>query len=70
MHWAVTITGHGFNVSTVGTILMVVGVVGLIASITVFGMSRRPAGAGQRTYDRQASDSEGRSTAVHEEVRS
>jgi len=24
MHWAVTTTGHGFNVSTVGIILMVV----------------------------------------------
>ena len=70
MHWAVTTTGHGFNVSTVGIILMVVGAVGLVASIIVFGMSRRPAGSGPRTYDRQVTDSEGRSTAVHEEVRS
>jgi hypothetical protein len=69
MHWAVTTTGHGFNVSTVGIILMIVGAVGLVASIIVFGTSRHPAGSGQRTYDRQAIDSEGRSTAVHEEVR-
>ena len=32
MHWAVTASGHGFNVSTVGIILMIVGVVGLVAS--------------------------------------
>ena len=70
MHWAVTTTGHGFNVSTVGIILMVVGAVGLVASMIVFGMSRRPTGSGQRTYDRQATDSAGRSTEVHEEVHS
>jgi len=70
MHWAVTTTGHGFNVSTVGIILMVVGAVGLVTSMIVFGTSRRPTSSGQRTYDRQATDSEGRSTAVHEEVHS
>ena len=70
MHWAVTTTGHGFNVSTVGIILMVVGVIGLVASGIVFAMSRRPVGSGQRTYDRQATDSQGLSTAVHEEVHS
>jgi hypothetical protein len=70
MHWAVTTTGHGFNVSTVGIILMVVGVVGLIASIAVFGMSRRPMGSGQHTFDRQETDAQGGSTAVHEEVHS
>jgi hypothetical protein len=70
MHWAVTTTGHGFNVSTVGIILMIVGAVGLVASMIVFGMSRRPMGSGQHTFDRQATDAEGRSTAVHEEVHS
>jgi hypothetical protein len=70
MHWAVTTTGHGFNVSTVGIILMIAGAVGLVVSMIVFGTSRRPAGIGPRTFDRQATDSEGRSTAVHEEVRS
>src|SRR5271166_3385673 len=70
MHWAVTTQGHGFNVSTVGIILMIVGAVGLVASIIVFGVSRRPAGSGQRTFDRQATDAQGHSTAVHEEVHS
>jgi hypothetical protein len=69
MHWAVTTTGHGFNVSKVGIILMIVGAVGLVVSLIVFGMSRHPAGSGQRTFDRQATDTEGRSTVVHEEVR-
>ena len=68
MHWAVTTTGHGFNVSTVGIILMIVGAVGLVTSIVVFSMSRRPMGSAERTYDRQATDSSGRSAAVHEEV--
>jgi hypothetical protein len=70
MHWAVTTTGHGFNVSTVGIILMIVGAVGLVASGVVFATSRRPTGSGKRTYDRQATDAQGQSTEVHEEVHS
>lgn len=70
MHWAVTASGHGFNVSTVGIILMIVGVVGLVASGIVFAMSRRPVGSGKRTYDRQAIDTKGQSSEVHEEVHS
>ena len=68
MHWAVTTTGHGFNVSTVGIILMIVGAVGLVASGVVFATSRRPVGSGKRTYDRQATNAQGQSTEVHEEV--
>ena len=70
MHWAVTTSGHGFNVSTVGIILMVVGVVGLVASGIVFASSRRPVGSGKRTFDRQATNAQGQSTEVHEEVHS
>ncbi len=70
MYWAVTSQGHGFRLSTVGVILMVVGAVGLVASAIVFGISRRPAGSGHRTYDREAIDTQGRSSAVHEEVKS
>ena len=68
MHWAVTTTGHGFNVSTVGIILMIVGAIGLVASGIVFATSRRPVGSGKHTYDRQATDAQGQSTEVHEEV--
>lgn len=70
MHWAVTTTGHGFNVSTVGIILMVVGAVGLVASGAIFASSRRAVGSGKRTYDRQATNAQGQSTEVHEEVHS
>jgi apolipoprotein N-acyltransferase len=69
MYWAVTSQGHGFRLSTVGVILMVVGVVGLIASTIVFATSRNPAGSRHKTYDREVTDALGRSTAVHEEVR-
>jgi hypothetical protein len=68
MHWAVTTTGHGFNISTVGIILMVAGAVGLVASGIVFATSRRPVGSGKRTYDRQATNAQGQSGEVHEEV--
>jgi hypothetical protein len=69
MHWAVTTTGHGFNVSTVGIILMIVGAIGFVASMIVFGMSRRQTGSRHRTYDREATDARGDSTTVLEEVR-
>ena len=69
MYWAVTSHGHGFRLSTVGVILMIAGAVGLVVSIVVFSMSRQATGSRQHTYDREATDSEGRSTVVHEEVR-
>ena len=68
MYWAVTTQGHGFRLSTVGVILMVVGAIGLVASTIVFAMSRRPPGSRNHTYDRVATDSQGGSAAVHEEV--
>jgi hypothetical protein len=70
MYWGVTTTQtHGFRLSTVGVILMIVGVVGLLASTIVFVTSRRPGGAGHHTFDREAIDAQGRSTVLHEEVR-
>jgi hypothetical protein len=47
---------------------MVVGAVGLVASGIVFATSSRPVGSGKHTYDRQATDAQGQSTEVHEEV--
>jgi len=69
MYWAVTSQGHGFRLSTVGVILMVVGAVGLVISAIVYATSRRPAGSGHRTFDRQVTDTAGRTAEVHEEVR-
>ena len=68
MYWAVTTQGHGFRLSTVGVILMIAGGVGLIVSTTVFAVSR-PAGSRHRTYDREATDEQGGSTTVHEELK-
>ncbi len=67
MYWAVTSQGHGFRLSTVGVILMVVGAVGLVTSGIVFVTSLRP-GSGKHTYDREAVDAQGHSTEVHEEA--
>jgi hypothetical protein len=69
MYWAVTAQGHGFRYSTVGVILMVVGAAGLIVSSVVFSMSRRTVGVRHHTYDREVIDAQGRTAAVHEEVR-
>jgi hypothetical protein len=70
MYWAITTTqGHGFRLSTVGVILMVVGAVGFVASSIIYASSRRPVSAGHRTVDRSATDTEGRTAEVHEEVR-
>jgi len=68
MYWAVTSQGHGFRLSTVGVILMIVGAVGFVASAIVFTTSRHPTGSRDRTYDRQVVDAQGRTAAVHEEV--
>ena len=68
MDWGVTTQGHGFRLSTVGVILMVVGAVGLVISSVIFATSRRPAGSRNRTYDKQVTDTAGRTAEVHEEV--
>jgi hypothetical protein len=69
MYWAVTYQGHGFRLSTVGVILMVVGGIGFVASAVIFGISRSPVGAGHHTLDREVVDAQGRTSAVHEDVR-
>jgi hypothetical protein len=48
---------------------MVVGALGFVASAIVFGTSRGSVGSRRRTYDREATDAQGASTTVHEEVR-
>jgi hypothetical protein len=68
MYWAVTAQGHGFRLSTVGVILMVVGAVGFVASAIIFGISRHPVAAGHHTLDRQVVDVQGRTSAVHQDV--
>jgi len=70
MYWGVTTQASGFRIGTVGVILMIVGAAGLVISSIVFFSSRsRANGVGAHSFDRQAIDAQGRSTAVHEEVR-
>ena len=67
MYWAVTYQGTGFRLSTVGLILMIAGAAGFVVSTIVFAVSRREVGAGRHSMSRETTDSEGRSTSVHEE---
>ena len=69
MYWAVTYQGHGFRLSTVGVILMIVGAIGFVVSLIVFAVSRRPVGGRRHAFDRETVDAEGRSTEVHEKIR-
>ena len=67
MYWAITYQGTGFRLSTVGLILMIAGAFGFVISATVFAMSRRQVGSGPHSMDRQVTDSQGRSSSLHEQ---
>jgi hypothetical protein len=70
MYWAITAPAHGFRVSTVGVVLMLVGAAGLLISVGLLAASRvHDRGPRRSTYDHQSIDSQGRETLVHEEVR-
>lgn len=75
MYWALTAQSnaagqsHGFRLSTVGVILMIAGGLGFVASAAIYASSRRSARLPARTMDREAIDSDGHSTVVHEEQR-
>jgi hypothetical protein len=47
---------------------MVVGAVGLVISTVIFATSRQPPGGRNRTYDKQVTDTAGRTAEVHQEV--
>ena len=67
MYWAITYQGHGFRLSTIGVILMVVGGAGFVVSAVVFGVSRGAVGSSRHSLDRQVVDPQGRTSSVHEE---
>jgi hypothetical protein len=70
MYWAITAPAHGFRVSTVGVVLMIVGAGGLVISAALFAGSRsHDRGPRRSTYDRTSIDSQGRESLVHEERR-
>ena len=67
MYWAITYQGHGFRMSTVGIILMVLGVFGFIASSVVFGVSRGTVGSRRHSLDREVTDAQGNTSSIHEQ---
>lgn len=69
MYWAITYSGHGFRMGTVGVILMIVGGFGFVVSAIVFGVSRGSVGSNKRSLDRQVVDAQGNTSSVHEELR-
>jgi len=58
LRFAVSVTATGFNIHTIGVILMVVGAVGLLLSI-MFWSSWGGAGAGYRRQHRVVRDGAG-----------
>jgi hypothetical protein len=68
LYWAVTVHSHGFRLSTVGVILMVLGVVGFVFSTYIFATSRQPSVGRNRLIDRQRIDTRGRTNALHDEL--
>ena len=67
MYWAITYHGTGFRFSTIGIILMIAGAAGFLVSAIIFATSRRQVGTGSHSMDRQVTDSQGRSSSLHEE---
>ncbi|HVA99692.1 MAG TPA: hypothetical protein VNE42_00285 [Acidimicrobiales bacterium] len=67
MYWAITYQGTGFRLSTVGLILMIAGAAGFFVSAIIFATSRHQVSTGSHSMDRQVTDSQGRSSSVHEE---
>ncbi|HWD51546.1 MAG TPA: hypothetical protein VG412_04045 [Acidimicrobiales bacterium] len=67
LYWGITTTQtHGFRLSTIGVILMIVGAVGFVMTLVLSvasGVRRRS------TFDQQAIDNSGRRSVVHEELR-
>ena len=41
LYFAVSVSADGFNINTIGLILMVVGVIGLVVSLIMASMARR-----------------------------
>lgn len=60
------VRSHGFQLSTVGVILMIAGAAGFAISLIIYSTSRR---VPPHTMDRQVVDELGRQASVHEERR-
>lgn len=49
LKFAVSVTGHGFNIQTIGVILIIVGIIGLVVSLVFFGVGSWGGMRGSRT---------------------
>jgi hypothetical protein len=52
LRFAITVNGHGFNIQTIGLILMIIGGVGLLISLFWMTMWRDRRAAGTRYVER------------------
>ncbi len=69
MYWAITAPTHGFRLSTVGVILMIVGGAGFVISTALYATSRVN-DRHRSSYEHQTVNAQGQKTFVHEEVAS
>jgi hypothetical protein len=53
LRFAVTVTTHGFNIHTIGVILMIVGAIGLIISLFWLAVLRDRRASGPRYVERE-----------------
>jgi len=49
LKFAVSVNGHGFNLQTIGVILIIVGIIGLLVSLAFFGIGSWGGVRGSRT---------------------
>lgn len=56
LEWAITVNGRGFNIHTVGVILMIAGAVGILLDLLLLMPRRRAAGARSVVVERRTDD--------------
>ena len=54
LRFAITVSAHGFNIHTIGVILMIVGAVGLVISLLWISVWRNRRATGPRYVEREA----------------
>ena len=69
MAWAVHVTTTGFNIHTVGYILLVVGIIGFLLSLMFWSTWAGPGyfTSRRRTYTEGAAPASGRRTVIEED---
>jgi hypothetical protein len=67
MYWAITAPTHGFRLSTIGVILMILGALGLVISSAIYATSRS-GGRRRSTYEHLTVDAQGQRIITREDV--